>query len=174
MPKTKNRPKGLKYIIKVQNRRWFKKGHNTWNKGRKGLQGANSGSFQKGEHRSFKTEFKKGNIRPEEWKEKTRFKLIGRKRPEISGEKNPNWQGGISKKPYPFNFNKELKELIKKRDNYICQICNKNPIRLVVHHIDYNKKNCNPDNLITLCYTCHCRTNYKRKYWIKYFNAKKC
>lgn len=37
------------------------------------------------------------------------------------------------------------------------------------NHIDYNKKNCNPKNLITLCRKCHSKTNSNRDYWINYF-----
>ena len=38
-----------------------------------------------------------------------------------------------------------------------------------VHHIDYNKNNCDPKNLITLCNNCHSKTNTNRKYWVGYF-----
>jgi len=47
-----------------------------------------------------------------------------------------------------------------------CKICNgiyNNHID--VHHIDYNKKNNNINNLITLCKSCHPKTNFNRKYW---------
>ena len=37
------------------------------------------------------------------------------------------------------------------------------------NHIDYNKKNSNPNNLITLCSRCHSKTNFFNKKWIKYF-----
>ena len=40
---------------------------------------------------------------------------------------------------------------------------------LDIHHIDYNKDNLNPDNLISLCQNCHGKTNYNRKYWIRFF-----
>ena len=66
-----------------------------------------------------------------------------------------------------FNFNNELKELIRKRDNYKCQICGipqeecfKN---LHVHHIDFNKSNCSPDNLITFCNSCHSKQLKKER-----------
>ena len=42
---------------------------------------------------------------------------------------------------------------------------------LIVHHIDYNKKNCNENNLITLCLWCNIRANYNRKSWITYFKS---
>jgi 5-methylcytosine-specific restriction endonuclease McrA len=39
---------------------------------------------------------------------------------------------------------------------------------LAIHHIDGNKQNCNPDNLITLCKSCHSRTNHGSTYWQNY------
>ena len=89
------------------------------------------------------------------------------------GEKNPNWKGGISKLPYPINFNKNLKIQIRKRDKFTCQLCNiieqEYYRALDVHHIDYDKFNLKDDNLITLCSSCHMRTNYDRLKWKKYF-----
>ena len=84
----------------------------------------------------------------------------------VSGEKNGRWLGGKSFEPYSINWTETLKRAIKERDKYICQICNS--YGNVVHHIDYNKKNCNLENLITLCKKCHSKTNTKRDYWIKY------
>ena len=43
--------------------------------------------------------------------------------------------------------------------------------KLDCHHIDYNKKNCSLNNLITLCRSCHMKTNTNRNYWINYFNS---
>jgi hypothetical protein len=90
---------------------------------------------------------------------------------------NGNWQGGIGKLPYSFKFNNQLKELIRKRDNYKCQKCNKTQKqelkeinrRLAIHHIDYNKMNCNKENLITLCCKCNCKVNTNRNRWKKFF-----
>jgi len=87
---------------------------------------------------------------------------------------NPVWRGGISFEPYTPAFNKILKEKIKKRGGYICQICYKFSYKLDVHHIDYNKSNNNPINLICLCPSCHAKTNYNRRYWINRLNAKLC
>lgn len=80
-----------------------------------------------------------------------------------------NWQGGKSFEPYGVEFNNDLKELIRKRDNYKCRICNKKQTnrRHVVHHIDYNKINSDPKNLITLCISCHMKTNYNKNEWKK-------
>lgn len=40
---------------------------------------------------------------------------------------------------------------------------------MVVHHIDYNKQNNNPENLITLCNRCNSKVNFNREYWTQYF-----
>jgi len=89
------------------------------------------------------------------------------------GENNPNWQEGISAEPYCDVWtDKEYKESIKKRDNYECQNewCWKTSNRLCIHHIDYNKKNCNPLNLITICQSCNARANIRRIFWQAYYN----
>ena len=89
---------------------------------------------------------------------------------------NPNWLGGISFEPYTTEFNKQLKELIRLRDGYKCQKCGCSEIenirKLSIHHVDYNKKNCLPENLITLCIGCNGKVNKNRKKWIKYFQKK--
>jgi len=92
------------------------------------------------------------------------------------GDKHWNWQNGKSFEEYSIDWTDDLKESIRKRDNYICQECgihqdelsgwNK---KLDVHHVDYDKNNLNPNNLIALCRSCHTKTNYNRKYWIEYF-----
>ena len=84
------------------------------------------------------------------------------------GEKNHNWLGGKSFKPYTIDWTETLKRSIRERDKYTCQICGKEP-SVYCHHIDYDKKNCNPNNLITLCCSCHSKTNINRDYWTKYF-----
>jgi len=40
-----------------------------------------------------------------------------------------------------------------------------NHLPLAIHHIDYVKKNCVPENLITLCYSCNSRANYNKGFW---------
>ena len=93
----------------------------------------------------------------------------------LSGENGPNWQGGLSFLPYPPEFNNRLKNKIKKRDNYTCQICNKkinNKRKLHAHHIDYDKNNNKENNLISLCEVCHSKTNNNRDYWSFFLQGK--
>ena len=87
------------------------------------------------------------------------------------GEKSSSWNGGSSFLPYPLVFNGSLKRLIKKRDRDQCQNpdCEQKPCYLVVHHIDYNKENCHPLNLITLCVSCNSKANNYRKEWEKLY-----
>lgn len=88
----------------------------------------------------------------------------------MTADLNPNWRGGTSRLPYPFEFSKELKSKIFKRDNFTCQKCNIYPCNdLTVHHIDYNKDNLKENNLITLCRKCNSEVNYYRFYWVNYF-----
>lgn len=87
------------------------------------------------------------------------------------GKNNPAFINGESRRKYPREFSNELKLKIFKRDNYTCQKCGIYPCNdLTNHHIDYNKRNCNEDNLITLCRKCNSEVNTKRNYWKKYFS----
>jgi len=90
------------------------------------------------------------------------------------GEKNPNWKGGASFEPYSPDFTWELKEAIKQRDSYLCRLCSIPEMECLqphcVHHIDYDKENDNPSNLITLCRICHGYTNGNRQYWQTYLS----
>jgi len=88
----------------------------------------------------------------------------------VSGENSPSWLGGLSFEPYGSEFNESLKRKIRERDKYKCNICGKKGKR--IHHIDYCKTNNSPSNLITLCVSCHVKTNYNREYWIEYFMNK--
>lgn len=84
------------------------------------------------------------------------------------GPENPNWSGG----GYTYNPDfVRLRELIRTRDNYTCQLCGHTPSK-TVHHIDYNRKNNTVLNLITVCRSCHGKTNGKEKnrsQWTKRF-----
>lgn len=109
------------------------------------------------------------------------FKCMGLyRRQQYIGNNNPAWIDGSSYKNYPVEFTESLKESIRKRDNYTCQNCNMTEEEhlivegrcLDVHHINYDKKNCNEDNLITLCHSCNVRANYLRSYWQEFYTKK--
>ena len=107
--------------------------------------------------------------RTKETKVKQQKAMIGK----YIGENSPNWKGGISFEKYPMEWTILLKESIRKRDHYTCQKCHTTDNKgsaFTVHHIDYNKKNCDPKNLITLCRSCNSKVNANRKYWTEYFN----
>jgi 5-methylcytosine-specific restriction endonuclease McrA len=76
------------------------------------------------------------------------------------------------KKLYSSTWRNQLKKQIKERDNYQCQNsnCRRNSVRLHVHHIDYDEENCSFDNLITLCTSCHIKTNRNRYYWKEFYS----
>ncbi len=90
--------------------------------------------------------------------------------------------GYIDGRSNSFSYSPEfinIKDKIRKRDNYTCQICNiteKEHIEickyvLSVHHIDYDKENNQDNNLISICLSCHIKTNYNRNYWTNYFRG---
>lgn len=91
----------------------------------------------------------------------------------LSGENSIFWQNGISREPYPFEFDARLKERIKKRDGYQCQNpdCEGKPARLCVHHINYNKQDFRDENLITLCNYCNVKANFKREIWQEIYSG---
>lgn len=108
-------------------------------------------------------------------------KLWFKNNPNIyNGKSNPNYIDGRSKFPYTLNFSEKIKELIRKRDKNTCQNCGiskrkhklKYECNLSIHHIDYDKKNCKENNLITLCLKCNSSANANRPYWKKFYKKK--
>lgn len=82
-------------------------------------------------------------------------------------------------KEYPDNW-QELRKFIYERDNWICQECGvkcgttKRKDRPVIqcHHINYDTTSDDPQNLITLCASCHAKTNFGREDWIEHYRKK--
>lgn len=85
-------------------------------------------------------------------------------RQKIIGSGNPSWRGGIAGSGYPPYFS-ESRVGVLKRDNNTCQLCFKKSDSNHVHHINYDKINCNQTNLITLCGSCHAKTLTRRSWW---------
>jgi len=107
--------------------------------------------------------------------EETRRRLSESRR----GEKHWNWNGGTSLFRYSPEFSIAMAPYIRERDDNSCQICEKTKEEegreLSVHHIDYNKKNNEEENLITLCVSCHGSTSNPhrdRETWTELFQEK--
>ena len=120
--------------------------------------------------------FQKGFTPWNKDRKETRPEIIEKLSISHRGLKSSLWQGGISKEIYPSKWKEVLKRSIRERDKHICQLCGiqqdelKGRMkRLSVHHIDYDKKNLDPKNLISLCIKCHTKTNQNRKYWKEFF-----
>ena len=143
-----------------------RKSHTAWNKGKKGFKHS----------QETKIKIKNGHLGKHNWWVK-------------SGEKNPNWKGGITKID---RLCRRMKEYIQwrsdvfTRDSWTCKTCSKNGCYVTAHHIKgVNKiirennikniieaRNCkemwNLNNGITLCEDCHKLTdNYRGKAIIK-------
>jgi len=98
----------------------------------------------------------------------SRLTKEGMKDLDLSGPNSASWLGGSPYKGYcPSWRGDEFREYIFERDNKECQnpYCWHTSERLTRHHIDYDKKNCSPKNVITLCNSCNARANKNRNYW---------
>ncbi len=89
----------------------------------------------------------------------------------IRGEASRTWRGGLSFEPYTRDWSEALRESIRKRDGRRCRVCGilEKGKHHEVHHIDYDKENLAPNNLVALCRSCHSRTNYHRSQWQRFF-----
>ena len=85
-----------------------------------------------------------------------------------------NWYSANGTSQYAKDFNPALKNKIRRRDAFTCCMCKDREIlsSFHVHHIDYDKRNSSPYNLITLCASCHGRTHKNRTRWMNYFEDK--
>ena len=86
----------------------------------------------------------------------------------ITGKDSHAWIDGRSFEPYSIEFDRKLKKQIRERDNYTDQLTG--GYGNTVHHINYDKQNCNPKKLITLNRSNNSMVNFNRKYWTQYFN----
>lgn len=100
--------------------------------------------------------------------EESRRKMSGK-----FGSLNPNWKGGYVLEGYPPEFNQALKNRILERDRRQCRNpgCWGRYLYLTVHHINYDKSNCDDTNLITVCNSCNSRANARRHQhlWISFY-----
>lgn len=130
-------------------------GQTPWNKGKRGI--------QKGPN--------KGKTFSPEW----RAKLSAYRKGVYTLEKHPRWMGGISYEPYCPKFNEEFKNRVRSFFGNRCVICGEEitEYKSCVHHVNYDKYVCCNGNLpmfVSLCRSCHGKTNSKREYWANLFN----
>lgn len=88
------------------------------------------------------------------------------------GPDHPNWRGGYAKGPYGPGYTHALRRAVRERDSFTCMLCGigeeESSVPHSVHHIDYDKYNNTADNLITLCVSCHGKTNVNREHWQRF------
>jgi len=92
-----------------------------------------------------------------------------------SGKNCYLWKGGVSFEVYCEAW-KDLayKQDIRDRDDNKClnpYCSSKQPNDLTIHHIDYDKKNCSPKNLITVCRSCNSKANTDREWHKGWYQA---
>jgi len=155
----------------------FKKGNIPWNKNL-------TKKTDKRLNYDRPTTFKKGRKQSKKWYELMKGRTPWNK--NLTGwlpkERHGNWHNGKSFELYGLEFNDKFKEQIRKRDGYKCQECCEfqgklcdskgRKYKLIVHHIDFNKKNNDSNNLISVCRQCHTKTQYNRLFWVEHFQAK--
>lgn len=77
---------------------------------------------------------------------------------------NYNWKGGDKEYCSLWNDRRYKSDIRERNNNNVCQnpYCFNSTKKLNIHHIDYDKKNCHPSNLITSCVWCNSEVNYDR------------
>ena len=82
-------------------------------------------------------------------------------------------QFGNEDKEYPIGWCNTLKERIRDREGRRCALCGKtkaeNGRKLDVHHIDEDKHNLAPENLVALCASCHGKTRWQQDFYYEVF-----
>jgi hypothetical protein len=163
---------------KGENNPFFGRKHTTKTKDKirnsdynKNLKGKNNPMW--GKHHSEATKLKQREAQIERFQDP-------KEREKISGENNSNYIHGLSKSAYSKEFTQYLRNEIKERDNYTCQCCGftqeqhleKYNRDIEIHHIDYDRENCNKNNLITTCKQCNINANHNRDYYYAYYTYK--
>jgi len=133
-----------------------------WNKGLKGYHPKGVG-FKKGVSTWNKGKHIQTNNALEVWRlNGGKPPHTGKKRPELTGEKNHMWKGGITPERNKIRSSPEYriwKYAVFARDNFTCQNCYKRGGNLNAHHIKgfatHPELRFAIDNGLTLCEPCH-------------------
>ncbi len=168
MIKTKQIPwnKGKKCQYLIGNTYGFKKGKAPWNKGLRGCPPRHTKPHTEKVRRKL-SEINKGKP----WNEARRkAQLFIVRKKQVKRLRTKPFIVGNGREYHPLWG--EIRKLVYKRDNWTCQECGvhcHNTKRINAHHIDYDITNNDLFNLITLCASCHMKTNFKRIDWIKHY-----
>jgi hypothetical protein len=91
------------------------------------------------------------------------------------GPNHPNWNGGTSNEDRGPGYTKKLRLRVRQRDDFRCQVCGISEEEVneahTCHHIDYIRQNSFERNLVSICSSCHGKTNRNREYWQQFFAA---
>lgn len=119
-------------------------------------------AFKKGEHFSYLTEFKRGNIPKHHFAKGNIPWNKGLIRSDIVGSRHWAWKGGITPDNVKVRNSVEYKQWrtsVFERDNYTCRYCNQRGGTLNADHIKefayYPGLRFSLDNGQTLCLSCH-------------------
>ncbi len=105
----------------------------------------------------------RGRVISTEHRWKLSLSLRGRKRPDITGPLNKNWNGGGQDERTSVEHTR-WSLAVKRRDRYTCQRCGLKSKEMDAHHIwpfaEYPAKRYDLDNGVTLCRPCHRRNKW--------------
>lgn len=104
----------------------------------------------------------------------TKHPLYGKKREDLCGENNPNWNGGSSR-DYRSHYNSyeyiTWRRQVFKRDNFTCQQCGQRGGRIEAHHkigwAEDETRRYEVDNGMTVCTKCHIDLDHYRARFFK-------
>ena len=92
-----------------------------------------------------------------------------------SGSKHHSWIKDRTSMEYCEVWqDKEYKYSIRERDGHVClnpYCTSKDPTKLSIHHINYDKKDCHFKNLITVCRSCNSKANIDRDWHQDWYQA---
>ncbi len=95
-------------------------------------------------------------------------------RQRMRGAGNHRWRGGISSQAITIRrCVNALRPSVYARDSYCCRLCGKRGGRLSIHHVlpvwARPELVCDPDNMVTLCRSCHLKVNQHEEDYIEVF-----
>jgi hypothetical protein len=109
------------------------------------------------------------------WGKRHKPETIAKNRLAHSGPNHPGYRDGRGNAPYADDY-QAIRAMIHERDLGICQHpgCYRaeNGRQHPCHHIDRNKQNNHPANLILLCVKHHAKTLYgEPEYWMEFYDS---